>query len=356
MAEQENSISQVSVAETPAWVIGHVETPCGSVPRVATRLSWRDRVEAVAVRWNIGRRSCRIGTGLYAIGNPCADSPLLATANYKLSFDTLRKELDGLDAWVLVLETQGINVWCAAGKGTFGTAELVHRMEVSGVAQVASGATLILPQLGAPGVAIPEVRRQTGYHVVYGPVRASDIPAFLRDGLQATPAMRRVSFTLTERLAVVPVELMQRFIPTCLITLAFMLAAGVGPHGTRLVMDQWPAIAGAVWGNFLAGIVLVPALLPWLPGRSFALKGVEVGLAVGAALLLSGRYGVAGGISVGLLSVAACSFLGLMYTGSTPYTSASGVRREIRWAIPFQLSLTVVGIILWLASRWIGRV
>ena len=45
-----------------------------------------------------------------------------------MSFDALRSCLGGLDAWILVLDTEGINVWCSAGKGSFGTAELVSRM------------------------------------------------------------------------------------------------------------------------------------------------------------------------------------------------------------------------------------
>lgn len=58
------------------------------------------------------------------------------------------------------------------------------------------------------------------------------------------------------------------------------------------------------------------------------------------------------GIGISLLSVAACSFLGLMFTGSTTYTSASGVRKELRWAIPFQITVAVAGFGVWLLARW----
>jgi acetyl-CoA decarbonylase/synthase complex subunit gamma len=334
------------------WIVGHVETPAGGVPRVATRLIWRDRLGAMAVRWRIGRNHYTVDAGLYAVGCPTVESPLLATANYKFSFDCLREALDGLDAWLLVLDTKGINVWCAAGKGTFGTEEAIRQLAAVGAARVVRHATLILPQLGAPGVAAHEVRRQSGFKVVYGPVRARDLPVFLRNGLHASGAMRLVTFTLRERLAVVPVEVVQRCVPALLIMLALFLAAGGGPGGYRLATEQWPGIAWAVWANFLAGIVLTPALLPWLPGRSFALKGAESGVVTGAVLWIFGRYGVAEGLGVGLLSVAACSFLGLMFTGCTPYTSASGVRRELRWAIPLQIAAAAAGLVLWLLVRW----
>ncbi len=331
---------------------GYLETSVGRIPRVATQWTWRDRLGEVAVRWNIGRMRYTVEPGLYGVGSPAADSPLLATANYRLSFDLLRTAMNGLDAWILVLDTQGINVWCAAGKGTFGTKEVVARLAAVKAQEVVNHATLILPQLSAPGVAAHEVRRQSGFRVVYGPVRALDLPAFLRDGLRVSGTMREVTFTLRERLAVVPVELVHQFVPTLLVMAAFFLGTGVGRGGYRLATEQWPAITVAVWGNFVTGIVLTPALLPWLPGRSFALKGAAAGLVAGAALWMFGRYGASEGFAVGLLSMAVCSYLGLMFTGCTPYTSASGVRVELRRALPLQLAAAVGGVVLWLAARW----
>jgi len=99
--------------------------------------------------------------------------------------------------------------------------------------------------------------------------------------------------------------------------------------------------------------VLTPALLPWLPGRAFAVKGGIVGAVVGAALVWFGPFGWLGGLSSGLLSVAACSFLGLRFTGSTTYTSASGVRREMGWALPMQGALAVLGLAGWVAARFV---
>ena len=291
--------------------------------------------------------------GLYAVGTPMPVSPVLVTANYKLSFDHVRRALAGYDAWVLVLDTQGVNVWCAAGKGTFGTEELVQRVGLSGVVRVVEHRTLIVPQLGAPGVAAHEVSRRTGFKVVYGPVYARDIPAFLRAGLRATPEMRRAGFTLRERLARTPIELVHRFIPALILLALFVASSGLGRHGYRLEAGVCVWIALAVVSNYLAGIVLTPALLPYLPGRSFAFKGAVTGALLGASLAWLWPYGWLAGLSTGLLSVSACSFLGLMFTGCTPYTSASGVRSEMSWALPVQGALALVGIAGWLASRFV---
>ncbi len=340
--------------EEPAkWVSGQLDTPVGRVPRVAARWTWRDWAGAWAVRWAFGRRSYAVPPGLYAVGDPSAASPLLATANYKLSFDHVRRALAGADAWVLVLDTKGVNVWCAAGKGTFGTEELVGRLGASEVARLVGHRTLVVPQLGAPGVAAHEVARRTGFRVVYGPVRACDIPAFLRAGLKATPAMRRVSFTLRERLAVVPVELAGRFLPAAGLALLFASLSGLSRGG--YLFDPRHALwaAALVTANYGAGIAVTPALLPWLPGRSFAVKGLATGAALGGLLAWLAPGGWLGRASVGLLSLAACSFLGLMFTGSTPYTSASGVRRELAWALPVQGALALVGLTGWIAARFV---
>ncbi len=335
------------------WSDGRVETAYGSVRRVVTRWTLSDRLGAWAVCWGIGRMRYTVPPGLVAVGAPTPDSPVLVTANYKLSFDHVRRALAGFDAWLLVLDTQGVNVWCAAGKGTFGTEELVERVALSEVAKVVGHRKLIVPQLGAPGVAAHEVSRRAGFKVIYGPVYARDLPAFLRAGLRATPEMRRVGFTLRERLAVTPIELVHRAIPVAITLALFWASSGLGRHGYRLGLGQWPWIALAVGANAFGGIVLTPALLPYLPGRSFAVKGAVTGAALGVAFACLWPFGWLAGVSAGVLSVSACSFLGLMFTGCTPYTSASGVRSEMSWALPVQGALAVVGLTGWLASRFV---
>ena len=91
----------------------------------------------------------RVEPGLYAVGQPDPQSPVLVSANYKLSFDRLRCRLAGLSVWILVIDTNGINVWCAAGKGTFGADEIVRCVESSRLSEVVAHRTLIVPQLGA---------------------------------------------------------------------------------------------------------------------------------------------------------------------------------------------------------------
>ena len=89
--------------------------------KVTSTLTFANYWDHFVTRWGINRMAHRVEPGLYALGNPTRDSSVFVTANYTLSFDALRAALDGRDVYILVLDTQGINVWCAAGKGTFGT-------------------------------------------------------------------------------------------------------------------------------------------------------------------------------------------------------------------------------------------
>lgn len=314
-----------------------------AVSLVQARLTFADRLGGWKVRWGIGRGRYRIEPGLYAIGAPDSKSPVLVTANYKLSFDSLRKELPGVDAWILVLDTRGINVWCAAGKGTFGTAELIRSIESSGLSDRVTHRTLILPQLGAPGVAGYEVKRLTGFQVAYGPVRASDIKPFLAAGMKATPEMRLVQFGLKDRLAVVPTDMVEAakyILPYLILAAAWRFARG----------GSWPQLLPVtsvmLTGAALAGTLFVAALLPWIPFRSFALKGWALGL---IWALVAGTYyrleftAFAGAL---LLFPAVSAFLALNLTGSSTFTSQTGVNKEIRWfARPIAAS-AIVGILL----------
>ncbi len=181
------------------WITGWLPTMSGVFPVISTRLATEDILGGWRVRWGINRMNYRIHPGLYAAGKPDASSPVLVTANYKLTFDSLRKHLAGINTWVLVLDTKGVNVWCSAGKGTFGTEELIGRIQSVNLATLVKHRTVILPQLAAPGVAAHTVTARTGFKVIYGPVRAADLPKFLAKGLKADPGMRLVTFPFKER-------------------------------------------------------------------------------------------------------------------------------------------------------------
>lgn len=356
-----SSVCQASSPPAAPWIVGSVSTPIGGVPVVSTRLRMTNRFGAWKSRWGIGRMQYRVAPGLYAVGNPAPDSPVLVSANYKLSFDRLRSHLSGLDAWIMVVDTKGVNVWCSAGKGTFCADEVVRRIEAVRLPEVVSDRKLILPQLSAAGVAAHEVRKRSGFHVVFGPVRADDVRVFLAAGMQATPEMRDVQFPMGERLAVIPVELVQAASKVVLIAACFFLLAGLGRDGysASRAMDAGLFSAALFLLICLASLTLTPVLLPWLPGRAFAIKGAWLGIGFLVALMgckwpLPGvfeNWFVVGAWCLILPAVA--SFAAINFTGCTTFTSVSGARREVRVAVPIQAAFAGLGIVLWLVGRFV---
>ena len=341
------------------FVAEAMDTPIGKIPRVSSSLGWADQWGALKVRWGVGRMRYTIDPGLYALGRPDHSSPVLVTANYKLTFDRLRQALPRLDAWVLVLDTKGINVWCAAGKGTFGTGELVDRIRMVGLEQVVNHRELILPQLGAPGVSAHQVKKLSGFKVIYGPIRAGDLPAFLDAGCQATPEMRQKTFAIGERAVLIPMELVAGLKVLVFLLPAFLLLGGLGSGGS-FWGNVWTHGLFAVVALLLSlvmGAVLTPLLLPYLPGRAFALKGFF--LSIGGVLFLLVIFGGGGTSWAGILErlswvfmvPAVTAFLAMDFTGASTYTSLSGVKKEMRWAVPLEIAGGAAGLCLWLGAR-----
>lgn len=344
------------------FVTGSLETTTGILPRVSSSLTWADRRGAMKARWGVGRMNYSLEPGLYALNNPDANSPVLVTANYKMSFDKLRQALPGRNLWILVLDTKGINVWCAAGKGTFGTQELISKIENSRLKEMVTHRKIILPQLGAPGVAAHAIKKRTGFTVYYGPIRARDVAAYLDSGYKADAKMRTMTFPLKDRAVLIPIELVEVIKPFSLLALTFLVLGGLGGPGnywanlTNFGHFAVVALAAAV----LAGAVLSPLLLPYLPGRAFSIKGFSIGIITAIFLLYVRGVNFSAwpdrieALAWLFIIPAIASFLTMNFTGASTYTSISGVKKEMRFALPIQICAAIGGTLLWLTSRVIS--
>lgn len=299
-----------------------------TAPRVhptTNHLTLSDHWDHLLARIGINRSGHRVEPGLHSLGSPTPDSPVFVTANYTLSFDALRSSLDDwMNCYILVLDTKGINVWCAAGKGTFGTAELVNRIHMTGLAEKVNHRVLIVPQLGATGVAAHEVKKLTGFRVEYGPVRAADLPEYLETH-RATPEMRRVRFNMIDRLILFPVDLVKLLPYLLVISVILYFASG-------------PLAAAGAAAAMLGGIVLFPLLLPFIPTKDFSSKGLIIGGFIALPFALAAyRYGmeptpcihISRALAPILVMPPVTAFISLNFTGSTTFTSVTGVRKEI---------------------------
>ncbi len=337
--------------------LGKYRTPVGEVIKVDSVLSYKDVWGTILARLGVNRNRYAIDPGLYCVGSPDDKSPVLVTANYKLSFDALRKELSDIDAWILVLDTNGVNVWCAAGKGTFATSELLHRIEAVKLSKIVSHRKLILPQLSATGVSGHLVKEGSGFKVCWGPIRASDIRSYLAASGKTEPGMRMVRFSLVDRVVLIPVELKALLKPAVFLLVSLGLLSGIGPdlfsmdasftRGVNIIL------AGLI--GILSGAVLTPVVLPWIPFRTFFLKGLITGSFVGGLSANSvfvhlSLFEIA---ALALFSVVLSSYLAMNFTGSTPYTSPSGVEKEMRVGIPIQISGAAIALVLWMISPFL---
>jgi hypothetical protein len=334
-------------------------SPCSCAPKSDTRsfislthnspseirtttssLTLNDRLDHFFARWGVNRMEHIVKPGLYKLGNPMPDSFVFVSANYTLSFDAVRCALAGTDCYILVLDTKGINVWCAAGKGTFGTDELVQRIAWSGLSSIVRHRTLILPQLGAPGISAHEVQRRSGFRVEYGPVRASDLPEYLKTH-SSTPEMRRVRFSFNDRIVLTPVEFVHAVLPMIAATIILYLLAG-------------PLAALAAITTVLTGTVIFPVLLPIIPTHDFSTKGLILGGMATIPFLISFAIdsamplweNVLRSLALLLIMSAVTAYLALNFTGCTTFTSRTGVKKEIYRYVPVMALMAGSGFLL----------
>jgi acetyl-CoA decarbonylase/synthase complex subunit gamma len=198
------------------------------------------------------------------------------------------------------------------------------------------------------------VKDKSGFRVIYGPILAKDLPAFLDAGRKTTEEMRRIKFTLLDRMVLVPVEIMMTGKYIILAAICFLLLAGLNRKGysASLAVSDGSASAILFLLSFLAAAVFGPMLLPWLPGRAFSVKGVWIGLAAALGLWFC-DFGRLDTFAWVFIMLAVASFTVMNFTGASTYTSLSGVKREMRVAVPLQLVCALAGVGLWIAGRFV---
>ena len=336
--------------KVPGFISWHFSKSGLKIPRISSVISFADTLGSWKARWGLGRMSYIVPPGLYALGLPDETSPVIVTANYKMTYDLVRAALEGENVWLLVLETYGINVWCAAGKGTFGTGELVRRVKDAGLGEVVNHRELILPLLGAAGVKGVEVFKRCGFKVRFSTIRAADLPGYIRKG-EAAGSSRELTFTAAERLVLTPVEIVSAVGKSLPLLGVLFLSGGLFSNGFSLANALAAVLAYLT--AVLSGCFLAPLLLPWLPTPCFSIKGAITGFFTAVLFcLFAGLDSIAYGAAAILMISAFSSFLMLNFTGSTPYTSRSGVKKEMKWALPLQGVALLIGVILVVTRRF----
>ncbi len=267
-------------------------------------------------------------TGLYRIGEPDGDSPVLVTGNYELTVRRLVRALDGaVDCWLLVADSGGINVWCAAGGGHFTAEDVVAAINTSQISSVVNHRTLILPQLGANGIDGWRIRESTDWGVHWGPIRASDIPAYLFAKRKKTSAMRQVKFPLSDRLEMTTVMLALYGLLLLIPFLIFWRS------------QVWLLLAITAALSYFYGV-----FLPWIPGKDGLGKGISLSVLTLFGLWIYalgwGQFSLESlfGWSLGLAFLA--FFVGAEFQGMSPKMRGE----QANWLIEGVAGLATLGV------------
>lgn len=273
----------------------------------------------------------RTRIGLIKIGNPGRQSPVIVTGNYHLTVQRVRKALQGLDAFLLVAKSGGVNVWCAATGGMFTHHDVISVLKTSAIENLVDHREVVLPQLAATGIERKVIRRKTGWKPIWGPVEARDIPAFLKDRTGLTGRMGEVTFGFLRRL-----EMAVAWAFPISVILSLVLAV-VWQQGIL------PAL-GLTWAVSLLIFLSFPLYRRWLkresPGSGFlifdlARGGLQLSLwlavlaFLGVGSLLWGHFSWTFMVRWGLMSLLVIGLVGLDLMGSTPVYK-SGLHKD-RW-------------------------
>ncbi len=271
-------------------------------------MSWRDWIAEI-LETAFRLLPFRTRTGVRAVGRPDRSSPVLLTGNYDLTVRRVLRALRGIDAWLVVADSGGVNVWCASSGGHLGTHQVVTALKIARLESRVVHRQVIVPQLAATGIEAKEVRRRTGWIVRFGPADAKDIPAYLAANHEKTEAMRLVRFGLRERLE--------------------MAAAWATPISLAAVALGWHHLGGAlalVWGLAVAVFLAYDRLPLGERGRQAATAAAA---AVSALVTLALAGALAPGPALGWLAAAVvCTgLLTFDFAGSTP-TAPAGLFEE----------------------------
>ncbi len=247
--------------------------------------------------------------GLRPIGTPGPDSPVLVTGNFTLTVDRLRRTLSGRDVWLLVADSRGINVWCAAGGGHLTDHDVIAALRSSRVGDKVHHRDLVLPQLAATGVERHKVDRATGWKARWGPARMEDIPEFLDRGCRVTKQHRAVRFPVWERFEMASIWAL----PLAVLSLPALGLLFNWTFGALTASVLVLTIAAT-----FAAIPYVPIVgaSRWLTFGAAAVAGTAAGSAALAAL---GMLTTAHLLTLAGMCVGAMLVLSIDITGTTPW-------------------------------------
>ena len=139
---------------------------------------------ALTLRQNIytdPQKPIQMNPGLYRVGNPDKDAPVLMTVNFSLTFFTLEGYLESsrVPCFMLIVDTEGLSVLTAVAAGKLNETLVRDSLKKFGVENEVTHRNLIIPGYASP--LSGRIEEATGWKVLVGPRDAAEIGDFLHE-------------------------------------------------------------------------------------------------------------------------------------------------------------------------------
>jgi acetyl-CoA decarbonylase/synthase complex subunit gamma len=139
---------------------------------------------ALTLRQNVytdPQKPIQMNPGLYRVGTPGKDAPVLMTVNFSLTFFTLEGYLESarIPCFMLIVDTEGLSVLTAVAAGKLNETLVRDAIRKFDVENEVSHKKLIIPGYAAP--LSGRIEEATGWKVMVGPRDAADIGDFLNE-------------------------------------------------------------------------------------------------------------------------------------------------------------------------------
>jgi acetyl-CoA decarbonylase/synthase complex subunit gamma len=137
---------------------------------------------ALTLRQNIytdPQKPIQMNPGLYRVGTPGKDAPVLMTVNFSLTYFTLQGYLESsrVPCFMLIVDTEGLSVLTAVAAGKLNETLVRDAIKKFGVESEVTHRKLIIPGYSAP--LSGRIEEATGWKVLVGPRDAAEIGEFL---------------------------------------------------------------------------------------------------------------------------------------------------------------------------------
>jgi acetyl-CoA decarbonylase/synthase complex subunit gamma len=128
------------------------------------------------------QRPMTVTQGIYEIGTPNENSPVLVTTNFSLTYFIVSGEIENsrVPSWLLIMDTEGLSVMTAWAAGKFTGDAVGAFVKKSGIADKISHRKVIIPGYAAAIYGDME-EELPGWEIIIGPRDASMIPKFLKE-------------------------------------------------------------------------------------------------------------------------------------------------------------------------------